>query len=686
MTALIPNLNIKQLLLSSPVDQDYSKPADLWLEAGGVSLGPLNVDAAMALPSPEFHPIQDTFLKLHDKKTHRLWFLWPPDLSVMSPRVVGKCGCVGGCRFFGTNRNGPRFFQPDDQDFVDGINTAVFHICTEGQELGYGQSLLQKGQLIFDIQGTSLPVTPSKSKLLDKGRMMASGSRMSVDTPRTSTTLVDDGSSLRQSSLLTYITDHSSLGADNMSSSEQTLKGSDTNESHSGNRESGSTSGRSGRSGGATSIPSDLLPESPMPDPYDTDHYGSTPSDTAVTWLSGGSGSATSLPDVINQTQKLKGHERKYSYDASKGPTTLPRKSSNTSDTVPIPSSPLASSQRKDSLGSLPSYASGGSVSRQSSLTSPVLRRLSSQFSIQNDGSQASMTGSERFFSAPEDVNELLTSGSEIDASHPLINGLTRQITSTSSASEYRSFSDVSMGSPGSTADQTLCQTVIHNRTKPVQQGRQESTSSDTESLASFVSAVSSQVGSLHDLHRGHSHLDISRDQIETEIEAETGDTEGAETPTNSHNYVDLHGQINQQITKSPLLMSCYINHLTQLHCSHWSSPPPLPHLIIKPQPSGGAGSGQQDASSSFHSKISSPGISDHAPTPAWIPHFAYKQQGFGPRLMVAKREPQTPPSLDSPSSVGERNKNNVFPDSTPGRLATFYNIHSQLLLYLTQI
>ena len=70
------------------------------------------------------------------------------------------------------------------------------------------------------------------------------------------------------------------------------------------------------------------------------------------------------------------------------------------------------------------------------------------------------------------------------------------------------------------------------------------------------------------------------------------------ETP---QNYVDLHGQINQPITRSPLLMSCYISHMTQLNCTHWSSPPPLPHLVAN------ANAAQQapppEGSSSFHSR-----------------------------------------------------------------------------------
>ena len=37
-----------------------------------------------------------------------------------------RCGCVGGCAFFGSNLNGPTFFKPQEEDFESGYNVAVF--------------------------------------------------------------------------------------------------------------------------------------------------------------------------------------------------------------------------------------------------------------------------------------------------------------------------------------------------------------------------------------------------------------------------------------------------------------------------------------------------------------------------------------------------------------------------------
>lgn len=63
------------------------------------------------------------YLKLHDDCYKRLWFLWPSDSRSL---VTGKCGCVGGCAFFGRNLNGQRFFKPSRSDINDGINIAAF--------------------------------------------------------------------------------------------------------------------------------------------------------------------------------------------------------------------------------------------------------------------------------------------------------------------------------------------------------------------------------------------------------------------------------------------------------------------------------------------------------------------------------------------------------------------------------
>ncbi|XP_050533025.1 transmembrane protein KIAA1109 homolog isoform X6 [Daktulosphaira vitifoliae] len=126
----------------------YSDNQDIWLEIGSTSLGPLILELASSLSDSDknLHLVQHKYLKLHDENYKRLWFLWPSDNQVL---VVGKCGCVGGCAFFGCNKNGQRFFKPSINDTQDGVNVAAFRVNECGKDPGFGQSILHDCQLIF---------------------------------------------------------------------------------------------------------------------------------------------------------------------------------------------------------------------------------------------------------------------------------------------------------------------------------------------------------------------------------------------------------------------------------------------------------------------------------------------------------------------------------------------------------
>ncbi|KAJ8729122.1 hypothetical protein PYW08_000703 [Mythimna loreyi] len=158
VTGLLPNIKLALYTQtnmqtnthhhSNGSNNSQNKPpeSDNWVGVGSVALGPLLIEAASSLPQTpkNLHLVQQKFLKLHDDKTKRLWFLWP---------VEGKssqCGCTGGCAFFGSNRNGPNFLKPNPNDLNEGINVAMFNIIeTTPGEYGYGQSLLHSGQLVF---------------------------------------------------------------------------------------------------------------------------------------------------------------------------------------------------------------------------------------------------------------------------------------------------------------------------------------------------------------------------------------------------------------------------------------------------------------------------------------------------------------------------------------------------------
>jgi len=86
--------------------------------------------------------------------------------------------------------------------------------------------------------------------------------------------------------------------------------------------------------------------------------------------------------------------------------------------------------------------------------------------------------------------------------------------------------------------------------------------------------------------------------------------------------YVDLHGQINRPITKSPLLMSCYANHMTQLSCSNWS--------VRAPSPTG-----------PYATNSGRPAVTTL--TAVGIPYFSYVSEGFTPGLMVERLLTKSP-------------------------------------------
>lgn len=145
------------------------------------------------------HAVQQRFLRMHDERHKKLWFLWPE-----SDKSSGKCGCSGGCAFFGSNRNGARFFKPSKKDLEDGTNVAAFRsvqclsycliytyllinfrVNEPGKDPGYGQSILHEGQLIFRTP----PYVLDKIMLQDAyvcQRMQPSPITKNCDSPRVS--------------------------------------------------------------------------------------------------------------------------------------------------------------------------------------------------------------------------------------------------------------------------------------------------------------------------------------------------------------------------------------------------------------------------------------------------------------------------------------------------------------------
>ena len=186
ITGLIEHISFKQFISTAPIRHDLSQP-ETWIESGGLSLGPIKAEAAMALPNPDFINIQHQFLILHDTISKRLWFLWPPSSLDTPSLVLGKCGCIGGCAFFGANKNGVDFFHPKKQHDV--TPTAVFKVSPEGMDPGFGQSLLHKNKLVFEVGKSNGKLSPGTEFNFTRGYM---SDVATPDTPGTSITVIEE--------------------------------------------------------------------------------------------------------------------------------------------------------------------------------------------------------------------------------------------------------------------------------------------------------------------------------------------------------------------------------------------------------------------------------------------------------------------------------------------------------------
>ncbi|KAF7252839.1 hypothetical protein EYD10_01996 [Varanus komodoensis] len=116
-----------------------------WLEAGSINLGLITADVALAADHHSKHEAQRHFLETHDSRTKRLWFLWPDD-NTKNKRSKNKCGCLGGCKFFGGTVSGLDFFKLED---LTPSSSSAFSSTSAESDMFYGQSLLQPGEWII---------------------------------------------------------------------------------------------------------------------------------------------------------------------------------------------------------------------------------------------------------------------------------------------------------------------------------------------------------------------------------------------------------------------------------------------------------------------------------------------------------------------------------------------------------
>ncbi|XP_071088521.1 bridge-like lipid transfer protein family member 1 [Haliotis cracherodii] len=541
ITCVVDQVTLKQHISCAPLRLEPGHP-EMWLDAGGFSFGPLNVEAAMALPNSELHYIQDHFLHMHDKKTRRLWFLWPiPTTHAgQNANIAGKCGCLGGCVFFGKNKNGTNFFK--SRRHREHSNVAIPQVFPEGVDPGFAQSLLHKDKLVFDVGHSLKSMTPKMSPTefsFTRGYM---SDVASPDTPGViSSTLMD-------SLLMGGTTDHGELD----SSRDNTL----------------------------------------------TSDITSVRSNIRGSWMDGRNMDAYADPKVKDSSSvSIHFVEDRHSIESA----TLRRQTSITASTCSSsPSSPSVPRQGPTLSGGSVDSTLIHSTTSKSSIPSPVpIHRIAGSATAMDKLMSTVSLESDRYYSAEEDVLSL----SEAD-----------------SQQQYHSLLSEITDSPNSPCFDIPGFSFGHDKTIDATVLEQKGYHPNMNDL-DYASSASSSTSTL------------SYTSAPTDHESETMSGEAPE----EFSLIDLHSQMNQPITKSPLLLSRYSSHLSHYNCHDWVAPPPI-----------------HSAGKSIHSlqsehSLSSASQSVYGSAALWIPHFSKVRQGFSTSVMKEKSE------LKLPSPPGPR-------------------------------
>ncbi|KAG8134646.1 hypothetical protein E2320_007756 [Naja naja] len=157
ISAAIQDFQVRQYIEQANNCRTSLQPAILrrayWLEAGSINFGLITADVALAADRYSKHEAQRHFLEIHDSRTKRLWFLWPDD-NIKNKRSKNKCGCLGGCRFFGGPGSGLDFFKFEE---LTPSSSSAFSNASAESDMFYGQSLLQPGEWIITKELPKIP-------------------------------------------------------------------------------------------------------------------------------------------------------------------------------------------------------------------------------------------------------------------------------------------------------------------------------------------------------------------------------------------------------------------------------------------------------------------------------------------------------------------------------------------------
>ncbi|XP_031778300.1 transmembrane protein KIAA1109 homolog isoform X4 [Nasonia vitripennis] len=502
--------------------------SDVWLEVGSVSMGPIVIEAAISLPTPEhnLHLVQNKYLKTHDEKTKRLWFLWTQDSSAK----MSRCGCIGGCAFFGNNRNGPRFFKPNHHDLQDGINIAAYRIYEIGKDKGFGQSILHDGQLVFHTPPYSLQdvtLQDINSSIAQGVMHRMQGSKVIIESSK-SVLSQNRGSAADES-------DSAKLNVSSISPF------SGNNKKSLGRRFS-YTSNRNNVKDVPYSRLVDASPITQLPPKLDSDSKLDSQRSKSI----------LSVPEIEN-TPKSSASDSKLAVDYFY--------IQETESLQQCANPQIMCANRLKSNGMTQVMLKNNEIVNVSDSQHSLYVQSDSEDKliqeVQRTVSMSSENHSEAFYSADEDTSHGMGGSQNSSVRHSLVS--TGYVFNQSECIKKKFLSDLSIvessGNVNYTAEVIPEKAHTLERTKPqsanvcksprfhmrsnCQTGSnvgenellQDSSDSHSVSSTSFISAVSSQ---------------------------------------EDMTLVNLHMQVNKPIVDSPLLMSSYVSHLTQLRCNNW--------------------------------------------------------------------------------------------------------------------
>ncbi|XP_053959949.1 bridge-like lipid transfer protein family member 1 isoform X7 [Anastrepha ludens] len=494
-----------------------------WIEVGCTSLGPILLEGASALPIPDhkLHIVQHNFLREHDAKYKRLWFLWNANSSNATPALppstgteISRCGCIGGCAFFGSNRNGLKFFKPSAQDIQDNYNIARYFIINNNKDYGFGESILHQGQLVFHTPPYSLHSVAlhDSADFNGKGKHYWPAVELRNGSLKKSELCSKDvGGKLKIGNAI-EMPDINGRKSRESTGSPNTLE-------RRNKRYSYSTASRQT----SVEVPYARLLDSPSKKVLRQD---SNESQLQVAFRRG---SDTTKSQSQNNTLRVSPPKTSISDSRLTG-------EADVEDELEIPDEMSHSAPHSHPLefeiADLPLQTQ---LSNETALTNggDHLTR-----EVQRTISLTSENPSEMFFSAEEDISNVMSQGGSIKNRNGSI----------ILSGKKRFSSDLSIGAQNENAGLTLStyrsDLEIHAPESKTLPKRPQSTtelvdsrgsSSGTPSLSSnsFISAMSSQE-------------DVA--------------------------LVNLHQQVNRPIIDSPLLMASYLNHLSQVKCFNWTA------------------------------------------------------------------------------------------------------------------